>query len=41
MEMKIQKSMSDQFWYYLKWDEMIKSGACVVACKVGGPNVRL
>lgn len=41
MEMKIVKSMSDQFWYYLKWDEMIKSGACIVACKVGGPNVRL
>jgi hypothetical protein len=41
MHMKIQKSMSDQFWYYLKWDEMIKSGACIIACKVGGPNVRL
>jgi hypothetical protein len=41
VSMKIQKQMSDQFWYYINWDHMINSGACIVACKIGGPNVRL
>jgi len=39
--MKIQKSMSDQFWYYINWNDLINSGACVIACKIGGPNARV
>jgi hypothetical protein len=41
LSMKIQKSMSDQFWYYLDWRELVASDMCTVVCEVEGPNVRL
>lgn len=31
IEMKIQISMSGQFWYYLNWEELINSDQCKVA----------